>query len=193
MFASAWEIVTTSLSWIGLAYAVAGAGVFVFGIGFVIWHESIKPRLIPREEISRLADDITARHPDDPDYAAYRELEAAWWKTDGITSITIVVEPRMVRTPAISPAERLVTSCCAGVAFAGASRSIVGCLSLNTGVTRPDAQWYQQSEPPQTVFLRASAAIAFASHDRIRGARENKSSNCNSPNLAMRVPGQSGG
>lgn len=87
MFASAWDFVTTGLSWIGLAYAVAGFGVFVFGIGFVIWHESIKPRLIPREEILRLADDITVRHPDDPDYAAYRELEAAWWKSDGAEQV----------------------------------------------------------------------------------------------------------
>lgn len=87
MLASASEIVMTSLSWIGLAYAVAGAGVFVFGIGFVIWHDSIKPRLIPREEISRLADDIAVRHPGDPDDAAYRELEAAWWKSDGAEQV----------------------------------------------------------------------------------------------------------
>lgn len=87
MLASALDFVTTGLSWIGLAYAVAGIGVFVFGIGFVIWHESIKPRLIPREEISRLADDIAARHPDDPDDAAYRELEAAWWKSDGAEQV----------------------------------------------------------------------------------------------------------
>jgi hypothetical protein len=42
MLASAWDFVTTDLSWIGFAYALAGAGVFVFGIGFVIWHDSIK-------------------------------------------------------------------------------------------------------------------------------------------------------
>jgi hypothetical protein len=54
MFAVLWDTVATGLSWIGLAYAIAGAAVFVFGIGFVIWHESIKPRLIPREEIARL-------------------------------------------------------------------------------------------------------------------------------------------
>jgi hypothetical protein len=53
----------------------------------VIWHESIKPRLIPREEIARFADDIAARHPDDPDHAAYSELEAAWWRSDGAEQV----------------------------------------------------------------------------------------------------------
>lgn len=87
MLASAWDFVTTGLSWIGLAYALAGVGVFVFSIGFVIWHDSIKPRLIPREEISRLADDIAVRYPDGTDDAAYRELEAAWWKSDGAEQV----------------------------------------------------------------------------------------------------------
>ena len=31
----------------------------------------------------------------------------------GITSTTMLAEPRMVRMPAISPAVRLVTNCCA--------------------------------------------------------------------------------
>jgi hypothetical protein len=87
MFAFVWSWITTGLSWIGLAYAVAGLAVFVFGIGFIIWNESIKPRLIPHEEIARVADDITARHPDDPDHAAYRELEAAWWRSDGAEQV----------------------------------------------------------------------------------------------------------
>jgi hypothetical protein len=87
MFAFAWSCITTGLSWIVLAYAVAGLAVFVFGIGFVLWDESIKPRLIPHEKIADLADDITTRHPDDPDYAAYRELEAAWWRSDGAEQV----------------------------------------------------------------------------------------------------------
>jgi hypothetical protein len=87
MFTVVWELAATGLSWIGIAYAVAGLAVLVFGIGYVTWHESIKPRLIPREEISRRADDITTRHPDDPDGAAYRELEAAWWRSDGAEQV----------------------------------------------------------------------------------------------------------
>lgn len=87
MFSVFWDLATTGLSWIGIAYVIAGAGVFIFGIGFVIWNDSIKPRLIPREDIARLADDIAARHPDDPDYAAYSELEAAWWRSDGAEQV----------------------------------------------------------------------------------------------------------
>jgi hypothetical protein len=87
MFTVVWELVATGLAWIGFSYTLAGLGVFIFGIGFVIWHESIKPRLIPREDIARLADDIAARHPDDPDHAAYSELEAAWWKSDGAEQV----------------------------------------------------------------------------------------------------------
>lgn len=62
MFAVVCELAATGVSWIGIAYLIAGAGVFIYGIGFVIWNESIKPRLIPREEIARLADDVVARH-----------------------------------------------------------------------------------------------------------------------------------
>lgn len=87
MFAVVWNLATTGASWIGLAYLIAGAGVFIYGIGFVIWSDSIKPRLIPREHIARLADDMVARHPDDPDHAAYSELEAAWWRSDGAEQV----------------------------------------------------------------------------------------------------------
>ncbi|CAN1528016.1 hypothetical protein MCEMSEM23_01296 [Rhabdaerophilaceae bacterium] len=87
MFAVLWDMVATGLSWIGLAYAIAVAAVFAFGIGFVIWNDSIKPRLIPREDIARLASDIAARHPDDPEHAAYSELEAAWWRSDGAEQV----------------------------------------------------------------------------------------------------------
>jgi hypothetical protein len=87
MFAVLWDLAATGASWIGLAYLIAGAGVFIYGIGFVIWNDSIKPRLIPREDIARLADDIAARHPDDPDHAAYIELEAAWWRSDGAEQV----------------------------------------------------------------------------------------------------------
>ena len=40
-------------------------------------------------------------------------LESAF----GITSMTMVAEPRIVRIPAISPAETLVRSCCCTVAL----------------------------------------------------------------------------
>lgn len=87
MLSVLWDVVATGLSWIGIAYAVAGFAVFAFGIGFVIWNDGIKPRLIPREHIARLADDMVARHPDDPDHAAYSELEAAWWRSDGAEQV----------------------------------------------------------------------------------------------------------
>lgn len=87
MFDLVWSIVATGLSWIGAAYLIGCAAVFAYAVGVVLWHDSIKPRLIPREEIARLADEIAASHPDDPDYAAYRELEAAWWKSDGAEQV----------------------------------------------------------------------------------------------------------
>lgn len=87
MFDLVWSIVATGLSWIGAAYLIASVAVFAYAVGVVLWHDSIKPRLIPREEIVRLADEIASRHPNDPDHAAYRELEAAWWKSDGAEQV----------------------------------------------------------------------------------------------------------
>ncbi len=87
MFDLIWSTIAAGLSWIGAAYLIACMAVAAYAVGVVIWHDSVKPRLIPREEIARLADEIAARHPDDPDHAAYRELEAARWKSDGAEQV----------------------------------------------------------------------------------------------------------
>jgi hypothetical protein len=70
--------------WIGLkwtAIAVALAPI-VIGIGWGIVEGSVLPRLIPRDEIERLAEDIIGRYPADPEEAAFIEEHAAWFRSE---------------------------------------------------------------------------------------------------------------
>lgn len=55
----------------------------VIGIGGGIIEEVLS-RLIPRAEIQRLADEIAARHPIDPEGAAFTEEHAAWFRSRAV-------------------------------------------------------------------------------------------------------------
>jgi hypothetical protein len=56
----------------------------ILGIGWGIVEHNILPRLIPRAEIVRLADEIAARYPDDPESAALTEEHAAWFRSRAV-------------------------------------------------------------------------------------------------------------
>jgi hypothetical protein len=56
----------------------------ILGIGWGIVEHDILPRLIPRAEIIRLADEIAVRHPDDPEGAAFMEEHAAWFRSRAV-------------------------------------------------------------------------------------------------------------
>lgn len=64
-----------------LAVATAASPILI-GIGWVIVEGSILPRLIPRGEIERLADEIMRRYPTNPEDAAFIEEHAAWQRGD---------------------------------------------------------------------------------------------------------------
>lgn len=53
----------------------------IIGLGWSIVEGSILPRLIPRAEIATLADDFMRRYPDNPEFAAFIEEEAAWFRS----------------------------------------------------------------------------------------------------------------
>ena len=64
--------------WVLIATALSP---MVIGIGWAIVEGAILPRLIPRAEIERLADEMMVSHPDDPEHAALIEEHAAWFRS----------------------------------------------------------------------------------------------------------------
>ncbi len=55
---------------------------FVDLVLWTIWIDAIKPRLIPADDIARVADDIIASYPD-PELEAFARHERAWYDSDG--------------------------------------------------------------------------------------------------------------
>lgn len=49
---------------------------------WMAWTDAIKPRLIPADDIDRVADDIIASYPD-PEHEAFARHERAWYRSDG--------------------------------------------------------------------------------------------------------------
>jgi hypothetical protein len=74
------ETLLLVLKWMLFALALSP---IVIGIGWAIVEGSILPRLIPRAEIERLADDLMRRYPADPEEAAFIEEQAAWFRSEG--------------------------------------------------------------------------------------------------------------
>jgi beta-galactosidase/beta-glucuronidase len=64
--------------WLVMAIAVSP---IVLGVGWAVVEISILPRLIPRDEIERLADLVMRDHPDDPEGFAFMEEHAEWFRS----------------------------------------------------------------------------------------------------------------
>jgi hypothetical protein len=73
------EILLSVLKWALFALALSP---IVIGIGWGIVEGSVLPRLIPHEEIERMADDLMRRYPADPEEAAFIEEQAAWFRSE---------------------------------------------------------------------------------------------------------------
>lgn len=58
------------------------AVIFVGLVLWAMWTDAIKPRLIPADDIERVADNIIASHPD-PELEAFARHERAWHDSDG--------------------------------------------------------------------------------------------------------------
>jgi hypothetical protein len=54
-------------------------------VGTLAWHTwqlSIKPRLIPRDKIKHMADELEARYGDDAENVAFTEEDSAWRRSE---------------------------------------------------------------------------------------------------------------
>lgn len=77
-----WETVGQVAGWALLVFFGSQAAIFVALILWTIWTDSIKPRLIPADDITGVADDIIASYPD-PEHEAFARHERAWYDSDG--------------------------------------------------------------------------------------------------------------
>lgn len=76
------DLLLASLHWLLLIFFGAQALAFVGLILWTIWTDAIKPRLIPTDDIARVADDIIASYSD-PELEAFARHERAWYDSDG--------------------------------------------------------------------------------------------------------------
>ena len=77
-----WDIFVQALSWLLLIVFGGQALIFIGLVLWTIWTDAIKPRLIPTDDIARVADDIIASYPD-PELEAFARHERAWYDSDG--------------------------------------------------------------------------------------------------------------
>lgn len=77
-----WDIFVQALSWLLLIFFGGQALIFVGLVLWAIWTDAIKPRLIPADDIARVADDIIASYPD-PEREAFARHERSWYDSDG--------------------------------------------------------------------------------------------------------------
>lgn len=74
------DTLKTTLLWLALA-AVSSP---VWGtFGWMLWSWVIRPRLIPRDEVERLASELLGRYGDRAKEIAYGEEYGAWRHSDG--------------------------------------------------------------------------------------------------------------
>lgn len=76
------DILGYVLHWLLLIFFGGQALIFMGLVLWSIWTDSIKPRLIPVDDIARVADDIIASYPD-PELEAFARHERAWYDSDG--------------------------------------------------------------------------------------------------------------
>lgn len=77
-----WDMFLQFLSWLMLAFFGGQALIFIGLVLWTVWTDAIKPRLIPTDDIARVADDIIASYPD-PELEAFARHERAWYDSDG--------------------------------------------------------------------------------------------------------------
>lgn len=67
-----------ALKWLLIAAALSPVAL---GIGWAVFEGAVLPRLVPREEIEAMADEVMRRHPEDPEEWAFMEEHAAWYRS----------------------------------------------------------------------------------------------------------------
>ena len=77
-----WDILFQAVSWLLLMF-FGGQGLIFIGLMlWMAWTDAIKPRLVPTDDIDRVADEIIASYPD-PELEAFARHERAWYRSDG--------------------------------------------------------------------------------------------------------------
>jgi len=77
-----WDVFVQGVSWLLLIFFGGQAIIFIGLVLWTVWTDSIEPRLIPSDDIARVADDIIASYPD-PELEAFARHERAWYDSDG--------------------------------------------------------------------------------------------------------------
>ncbi|MFB9949975.1 hypothetical protein ACFFP0_14010 [Rhizobium puerariae] len=73
-----WDIVLLILKW---SFIVIGLSPIILAFGCVFIDGTIRPMLVPKAEIERMAADLISRH-NDPEEAAAIEEHAAWYRSN---------------------------------------------------------------------------------------------------------------
>lgn len=69
----------TAVLWAAYGLAILP---LLIGLGWTLAEGWIRPRLIARSEIERLAGALMGQYPDDPEHAACVEEQAAWFRSE---------------------------------------------------------------------------------------------------------------
>jgi len=77
-----WDVFVQAVSWLLLIFFGGQALIFIGLVLWTIWTDAIRPRLIPANDIDRVAADIIANYPD-PELEAFARHERAWYRSDG--------------------------------------------------------------------------------------------------------------
>ena len=80
------SLISQALGWLLFAFFGVQAVIFVGLVLWTVWTDAIKPRLIPADDIDRVADDIIASYPD-PELEAFARHERAWYDSDGAEQV----------------------------------------------------------------------------------------------------------
>ena len=98
-----WEIFGQAFWWLLLIFFGGQALIFIGLVLWMVWTDGIQPRLIPADDIARVADDIIDSYPD-PELEAFARHERAWHDSDGAGQtywyrVRKAVQKRLQRTP----------------------------------------------------------------------------------------------
>jgi hypothetical protein len=77
-----WDILVQAISWLLLVFFGGQVIIFIGLMLWMVWTDAIKPRLIPVDDIDRVAADIIANYPD-PEHEAFARHKRAWYRSDG--------------------------------------------------------------------------------------------------------------
>jgi p-aminobenzoyl-glutamate transporter AbgT len=61
---------------------ISALAVPVGASAWYVWQLAIKPRLVPRDKIKRMADELEAQHGDDAEDIAFTEEDSAWRRSE---------------------------------------------------------------------------------------------------------------